>query len=46
MHGGISQFLYSLEQINLIYKPLDVPKKGLPNDLIFSTASYEADNVE
>lgn len=36
MHGGLSPELASLEQINKIYRPTDVPDNGLLCDLLWS----------
>jgi serine/threonine-protein phosphatase PP1 catalytic subunit len=36
MHGGLSPELTSLEQINKIYRPTDVPDSGLLCDLLWS----------
>jgi serine/threonine-protein phosphatase PP1 catalytic subunit len=36
MHGGLSQSLTSLEQINMLSRPTDVPDEGLLCDLLWA----------
>ena len=36
IHGGLSPELYSLSQIESLRKPIDVPERGLRNDLLWS----------
>jgi serine/threonine-protein phosphatase PP1 catalytic subunit len=41
MHGGLSPELTTLEQINKIYRPTDVPDSGLLCDLLWSDPDKE-----
>lgn len=41
MHGGLSQHLSDLEQINQIRRPTDVPDEGLLCDLLWSDPDAE-----
>lgn len=42
MHGGLSPELTSLEQINKIFRPTDVPDSGLLCDLLWSDPDKDA----
>ncbi|KAI8992029.1 Metallo-dependent phosphatase-like protein [Mycotypha africana] len=39
VHGGLSPYLNSMQQINSIQRPIDIPEEGLLNDLLWSDPS-------
>jgi len=43
VHGGISEDIDKLEDINRIKKPIDIPDKGLVCDLLWSDPSHDID---